>query len=146
MAGEAPNNVWPFPKFYFSVKLCSLDNIASFQEISGLETRLQEMEYRHGDSNQFSTINVPGNVILKKGVFVKDNNFLKWYDAIKMNTILRETVTIQLLDEKGDPTITWKLLNAWPTKISGFDMRSNANEVVIETIELVHQGLIIENG
>lgn len=107
------------------------------------------MEYRHGDGKQFSTIKMPGltkggNIILKKGVLVKDNNFFNWYDAIKMNTIKRETVTIQLLDEGGKLIMTWRLTNAWPTKISSPDLKSDANEVTIETLELAHEGLTTE--
>ncbi|WP_340198813.1 phage tail protein [Ascidiimonas sp. W6] len=149
--GSAQGNVWPLPKFYFKVSLGSQDNTVSFQEVSGLETETQAIEYRHGDSKQFSTIKMPGisksgNVTLKKGIFVKDNNFWKWYDAIKMNIIKRETVTIQLLDEKGAATMTWTLANAWPTKISGTDLKSDANEVAVETLELAHEGLTIKNG
>ena len=74
------------------------------------------MEYRHGDGKQFSTIKMPGltkggNIILKKGVLVKDNNFFNWYDAIKMNTIKRETVTIQLLDEDRDVRVSTRRIN-----------------------------------
>lgn len=149
--GSAQGNVWPLPKFYFKVDLGSQDNTASFQEVSGLDTETQPIEYRHSDSKQFSTIKMPGivktgNVTFKKGIFVKDNNFFKWYDAIKMNTIKRETVTIQLLDEGGNPTMTWTLTNAWPTKITGADLKSDANEVAVETLELAHEGLTIANG
>ena len=92
--GSAQGAIWPLTKFYFTVSLGSQDNTASFQEVSGLDTETQAVEYRHGDSKTFSTIKMPGlakfsNVTLKKGVFVKDNNFWKWYDAIKMNTIKR---------------------------------------------------------
>ena len=149
--GSTQDNVWPLPKFYFKVSLGSQDNTVSFQEVSGLETETQIIEYRHGDSKQFSTIKMPGiaktgNVTLKKGIFVKDNNFFKWYSAIKMNTIKRETVTIQLLDQTGSPTMTWTLSNAWPTKITGTDLKSDANEVAVETLELAHEGLTIANG
>jgi hypothetical protein len=129
MTGETQdNNVWPLPKFYFTVKFGSQDKTISFQEISGLGTDTQPMEYRHGDGKQFSTIKMPGltkggNIILKKGVLVKDNNFFNWYDAIKM---------------------TWRLTNAWPTKISSPDLKSDANEVTIETLELAHEGLTTE--
>ena len=145
------DNVWPLPKFYFTVSLGSQDNTVSFQEVSGLETETQPIEYRHGDSKQFSTIKMPGivktgNVTLKKGIFVNDNNFWKWYEAIKMNTIKREAVTIQLLDEKGKPTMTWILTNAWPTKITVTDMKTDANEVAVESVEFSHEGLTIQNG
>lgn len=35
MAGEAQDNVWPLPSFYFKVELGSLGEIA-FKEVSGL--------------------------------------------------------------------------------------------------------------
>ncbi len=151
MAEDTQNDIWPIPKFYFKVSLGSQDNTVSFQEVSGLETETQPIEYRHGDSKLFSTVKMPGisktgNVTLKKGIFVNDNNFWKWYDAIKMNIIKRETVTIQLLDETGSPTMTWTLSNAWPTKITGTDMKTDANEVAVETLELSHEGLTINNG
>ncbi|MEM7085770.1 MAG: phage tail protein [Bacteroidota bacterium] len=151
MAGEAQDAVWPLPKFHFKVTLGSQDNTTSFQEVSGLDTETQPIEYRHGDNKLFSTIKMPGisksgNVTLKKGIFVNDNNFWKWYDAIKMNLIKRETVVIELLDETGGTTMSWTLSNAWPTKITGTDMKSDANEVAVETIELAHEGLTIANG
>lgn len=151
MAGEAKDTNWPLPKFYFKVFIGSEDSAVSFQEVSGLETETQIIEYRHGDNKAFSTIKMPGiakvgNVTLKKGIFTKDNNFFKWYSTIKMNTIKRETVTIQLLDEQGSPTMTWTLTNAWPTKITGTDLKSDANEVAIESMELAHEGLIIANA
>lgn len=149
--GSAQSNVWPLPKFYFQVSLGSQDSTVSFQEVSGLETETQIIEYRHGDSKQFSTIKMPGiakvgNVTLKKGIFVKDNNFYNWYKNIKMNVIKRETVVIKLLDENGGTTMSWTLANAWPTKITGTDLKSDSNEVAVETIELAHEGLTIANG
>ena len=63
-----------------------------------------------------------------------------------MNTIKRETVVIKLLDESGSPTMTWTLTNAWPTKITGTDLKSEANEVAVETLELAHEGLTIANS
>jgi phage tail-like protein len=39
----------------------------------------------------------------------------------------------------------WKLANAWPSKINGTDLKSTGNEVAVETIVIVHEGLTIEN-
>ncbi len=150
MAGEAQDNNWPLPKFYFSVDWGSTTNIP-FQEVSGLEIEAQPIEYRHGNSPVFSTINMPGiiknsQVTMKKGVFVNDNAFWDWYNKIKMNTIERQNVVIKLLDESGSPTMTWTLNNAWPTKITSTDMKSDANEVAVESIVISHEGLTIANG
>ena len=150
MAGEKPNNAWPLPAFYFNVKIGSLGEIA-FREVSGLDAEAQVIEYRHGNSPQFSTVKMPGlkkysNVSLRKGVFVKDNKFFDWFNMIKMNMVQRETVTISLLDEEGNPTMVWKLTNAWPIKVTGISLKSDGDEVAIEQLELAHEGLTIENG
>ncbi|WP_420238198.1 phage tail protein [Telmatobacter bradus] len=141
--------VWPLPKFYFQVKWDS--TVMSFQEVSGLDIEAQPIEYRHGDSPEFSVIKMPGikktgNVTMKKGVFKSDNNFWVWFNQIKMNTIKRVPVTISLLDEAGAATMTWTLANAWPTKITGTDLKSDGNEVAVETIEIAHEGLTIANA
>lgn len=141
-------SLWPMPKFYFKVVLNSTE--ISFQEVSGLDTESQPIEYRHGNNPLFSTIKMPGiakygKVTMKKGVFISDNKFWEWYNQIKMNTIKKEAVIISLLDETGNPTMTWTLTNAFPTKITAADIKTDGNEVAIETIEISHEGLTIEN-
>ena len=58
---------------------------------------------------------------------------------------MRLPITISLLDEAGGTTMVWTLTNAWPTKITGTDLKSDGNEVAIETIEIVHEGITIDN-
>lgn len=143
--------IWPMPKFHFEVKWdggAGAGMVSAFQEVSGLDTEAQPIEYRAGNSPVFSTIKMPGlikssNVTLKKGIFKSDNKFYAWYSQIKMNTIARTSVTINLLDEGGAPVMSWKLKNAWPTKITGTDLKSDSNEVAVEAIELAHEGLEI---
>lgn len=141
--------VWPISKFRFEVKWDS--NVMSFQEVSGLDVEAQPIEYRHGDSPSFSAIKMPGikkygNVTMKKGVFAKDNKFWEWFNQIKMNTVTRIPITISLLDEGGKPTMVWHLSNAWPTKITGTDLKADGNEVAVETVEIAHEGLTIANA
>ena len=142
-------NVWPIPKFYFQVKWDS--EVMSFQEVSGLDVEAEKIEYRHGDSPQFSKISMPGmkksgNVTMKKGVYKSDNKFWDWFNQIKMNTVKRVPETISLLDEAGAPTMVWTLANAWPSKITSTDLKADGNEVAIETIEVAHEGITIDNA
>jgi phage tail-like protein len=140
--------VWPLPKFYFEVKWDT--TVMSFQEVSGLDAEVQALDYRHGNSKEFSLIRMPGmkkygDVTLKKGVFKADNRFWEWFNEIKMNTVKRKSITISLLDEAGSPTMVWTLKNAFPLKITGTDLKSQGSEVAIETIVVANEGLTVEN-
>lgn len=147
MAGEVQDNVWPLPKFYFSATFGD-DSSISFQEVDGLNSETQPIEYRHGNSPVFYPIKMPGlgrvgNVTMRKGIFVNDSKFWTWYNEIKMNTIARRTVVVNLLDETGAPKMVWTLNNAWPTKITGTDLKSEGNEVAVESIELAFETLTV---
>lgn len=146
--GSQQSNVWPLPKFSFQVTWDS--QVAVFQEVSGLDLEAQVIEYRRSDTPAFSTIKMPGikkygNITMKKGVFKSDHKFWEWFNQIKMNTTKRVPVTITLLDEAGKPTMLWTLSNAWPTKITATDLKTDVNEVAIESIEVAHEGLTIES-
>jgi phage tail-like protein len=147
--GSKQSAAWPLPKFYFQVKWDS--QVMLFQEVGGLDAQSEEIKYRHGDSPEFSAIKMPGmkkvgNVTMKKGTFKSDDKFWDWFNQIKMNTIKRLPVTISLLDETGSPTMVWTLTNAWPTKITGTDLKAGGSEVAIETLEIVHEGLTVANS
>jgi len=141
---------WPTPKFSFVIEIAGVATNVPFQEVTGLDVETQPIEFRRGTNPNFSTIKMPGirksgNVTLKRGVFANDKTFFAWMESVKANTVKRSTVTIKLLDESGKPTMTWTLTNAWPAKISGTDLKASGNEVAVESIELAHEGLTIEN-
>lgn len=149
--GSKEGAIWPMPKFRFEVDLGSELQRVAFQEVSGMDVETQVIEYRHGNSPVFSPIKMPGikkygNVTMKRGIFVNDNSFWNWHQEIRMNTIKRRTVLIKLLDEAGAVTMQWQLNNAWPTKITGTDLKADGNEVAVDTIEIAHEQLIITNG
>jgi phage tail-like protein len=51
-----------------------------------------------------------------------------------------------LLNEKHEPVMVWKVLQAWPVKVEGPSLKATGNEVAVESIELAHEGLRIENS
>lgn len=139
-------SVWPLVKFSFQVKWDDAEFI--FQEVTGLSSETQVIEYRGGSSPVYSTVKMPGiqkfsNVTLKKGMFKGDKKLWDKYNLIKMNTYKRATITISLLDEAQAVAMSWTLTNAFPTKITVSDMKSDGNEVAVESMELAHEGLKI---
>jgi phage tail-like protein len=145
MANE--QQVWPLPKFQFSVDFGGGMHV-NFQEMTGLDAETKPIEYRHGDSPSFYPIKMPGlgkvgNVTLRKGIFVNDTKFWTWYDEIKLNTIKRQTVVVNLLDETGAPKMVWTLNNAFPTKMTSTDLNSEGNEVAVESVEIAYETMVI---
>ena len=139
---------YPLPKFHFSVEWGGTK--IGFTEVSGLDVETEVIEYRDGSSPEYSKIKMPGmqkysNVTLKRGTFNSDNEYYNWWNTVKLNTIERRDITINLLNEEHEPVVSWKLKNAWPTKVQSTDLKGDGNETAIESMEIVHEGLAIQN-
>ena len=139
---------YPLPKFHFQVNWGGTK--IGFTEVTGLDASTDAIEYREGSSPEFSKIKMPGllkfsNITLKRGTFKSDNDYYNWFNTISLNTVERRDVTILLLNESHEPVIAWKIKNAFPVKITSTDLKADGNEVAIETLELAHEGLTIQN-
>ena len=139
---------YPVPGFHFQVEWGGTK--IDFTEVSGLNVETEVLEYRHGRSFEFHTTKMPGmqktsNITLKRGVFKGDNDYYKWWNSIEMNKVTRRQITISLLDEKHEPVVTWSAKNAWPIKVEGPSLNAKNNEVAIESMEVVHEGLTVVN-
>ena len=142
-----PQN-YPLPVFHFTVQWAG--NRIGFSEVSGLTQENQAIEYRDGSFPEYSSIKMPGlrkfsNVTLKRGIVKADNDFFKWLSTIKLNQVERRDVVISLLNEEHTPVMTWKIHNAFPVKVEGPGLKASGNEVAIESIEIAHEGLELQN-
>ncbi|MEA1649340.1 phage tail protein [Nitrospirillum sp. BR 11164] len=135
MSGETQTSTWPLPKFYFSAQLGGTVT-ATFQEVTGLDTGAAPAATMPGSRKV-------GNVTLHKGLFANDSALSDWFNQIKLNTIARQTVVISLLDETGAPKMVWTLDNAWPTTFTGTDLKSDGNEVAVESVEVAYETMVI---
>ncbi|OFX59113.1 MAG: phage tail protein [Bacteroidetes bacterium GWB2_41_8] len=139
---------YPLVKFHFQVDWGGTK--IGFTEVSGLDVETEVVEYREGASPEYSKIKMPGmqkfsNITLKRGTFKSDNEYYQWWNTVKLNTIERRDITIKLLNEEHEPVVVWKVKNAWPSKIQSTDLKADGNEVAIESMEIVHEGLSIQN-
>jgi phage tail-like protein len=139
---------YPLPVFHFRVEWGGTR--IGFSEVSGLTQENQAIEYRDGSFLEYSSIKMPGlrkfsNVTLKRGIVKADNEFFRWLSSIKLNQVERRDVTISLLNEEHNPVMVWKILRAFPVKVEGPGLKASGNEVAIESIELAHEGLELQN-
>ncbi|SRR5216684_3562359 len=139
-----PQN-YPLPRFHFQIDWGGAK--ISFTEVAGLAIEREKIEYRHSDSKDFHKIAMPGlykisNIVLKRGKFEGDVDFNTWFDDIaddRANT--RRDVTIRLLNEKHLPVAAWKASRCFPVKVTAPDLKSDANEIAVESLEIAHEGL-----
>jgi phage tail-like protein len=141
---------YPLPKFHFELEWGGVR--MGFTEVSGLDFETEVIEYREGNLPTYNKTKQPGltkftDVTLKRGI-VLDN--LEYYEQWIKTAMFQEkkeqyrrTVTIKLLNEEHKAIITWTLSKAWPSKIQSTDLKADANEVAIETMTLVHEGLVM---
>ncbi len=139
---------YPLPKFHFQVQWGG--SRIGFSEVTGLTIENEVIEYREGSSPEYNKIKMPGlhkfgNITLKRGIFANDNEYFDWLNTVKLNTIERRDILISLLNENHEPVVSFKVKQAWPVKIQAPDLKSDGNEVAIESIELAHEGLVIQN-
>src|SRR6201989_1329511 len=89
----------PTPCVVFVVNVPDSDTIGLFTQCSGLEMKVDVLEYAEGGNNEF-VHQLPGqvsypNLILERGLTNKDA-ILKWFNATRSQSQLKE-VTITFL-------------------------------------------------
>ncbi|SRR5258708_38593939 len=146
-----PTKTYPLPKFHFEVDWGGTR--IGFTEVSGLDFETEVIQYREGNYKLSNSSMQPGrqkytNISCKRGTFKGDYELYQlWINTFmfqEVNAKYRRDVTIKLLDEQHNAVITWVVANAWPTKVHSTDLKADANEVAIESMELAHEGLRIQ--
>ncbi len=142
------SEIYPLVTYAFEVEWGGTK--IGFTEVSGLDFETEVVEYRHGASPEYTKVKMPGqqkysNITLKRGTFASDNEFYDWWNTVKLNTIERRDITIKLLNEEREPVVIWKVRNAWPSKVQTTTLKADGSEVAVETMEIVHEGLTVQN-
>lgn len=143
------NAKYPYRVYNFKVDI-GVTRIGSFSECTGLDSSNDVIEYREGTFPQKRTQKMPGlakysNITLKFGVVDGDNKDVRSWILDTRNGknygSIRHDVTITLQDDAGTDKMEWLLKDAWCTKWTGAGLNAKGNEVVIESLELAHEGI-----
>lgn len=137
---------YPLPRFHFQVDWGGTK--ISFTEVTGLVIEREKIEYRHSDSKDFHKIVQPGlmstkaPLALKRGIFENDVEFHTWFDEVADDRqTVRRDVIIRLLNEKHQPVAAWKASRCFALKVTSPDLKSDANEIAVESVEVAHEGI-----
>ncbi|WP_020570403.1 phage tail protein [Neolewinella persica] len=117
-----------------------------FTELTGMESSTEIIEYREGASPVAYKQKMPGmlafgNITLKRGTLALDSDFHRWFSTHQFNNTERRDLTIKLLNEELEPVITWRALNCFVVKYMPSELKSDANEVAVEGVEIAMESL-----
>ncbi len=136
----------PYRNFNFRIVIEGVA-AAGFSECHGVTAEIPVIEYREG-SDKGGIRKLPGlprygNVTLKRGL-TANRDLWDWFRAVAGGAADRRAVSIALLDDAGEPLVTFNLVDAWPVKYEGAALDALGNDVAIETLEIAHEGFSIE--
>ena len=137
----------PYRGFNFQLEIDGIPR-GSFSECSGLTAEGDAVDYREGTDLQPNVRKLVAlrkytNIVLKRG-YTQDKSLWAWYTNIHNGLPDRRNVTVILMNEQRAPVLRWHAENAWINKIEGPSLKASGNEIAIESIELIHEGLTIE--
>ena len=124
--------------------------VAGFSECSGLEATMEVLEYREGGLNtyvrKFATRASYSNLTLKHGVIYLYDDLWTWHYNWVQGVGTRKDGLLVLMDESHSPAKIWKFKKGIPTKWVGPAFHASQSNVAVESLEIAHQGLVLELG
>ncbi len=146
---------YPLPVYNYRVEIGS-DTVA-FSEVSGLSIKYDTVTYKESPTESgvpgprvmhMPAQGTPATITLKKGLVrgVSITTFFGWINAIQINQVEKKDIYIRLCDEQGAPVISWRVINAFPTQLDAPTFDANSNDTSIETMQLMADGIVMEEA
>ncbi len=146
---------YPLPSYNYRVEIAG--TAVGFSEVSGLSMKRETTTYKESSTGGGSpgpvVMHMPAQaahatITMKKGIVRKNSvaALYNWLSSTQINQVDKKDIYVRLCDEKGDAVISWKVLNAFPTKLDAPSFTASSNDVAIETIELMADSIQMEEA
>ncbi len=152
---------YPLTKMNFRVVVSGVEGSAAFNQVTGIDSAVDVIEFRQGNAGSLAPVKIPGlvkhgNITLRYGYTI-DSAFKTWITECVSETrgpISRQNVQIELIDiASGAPTTTtntvgtrvWLLKNAWVAHYTGPELDASNSDVAIESVEIAYEEMTIPN-
>jgi len=135
----------PYLALNFELRIEGL-TVGAFSEVTGLQVEIEVKDYREGGVNEYvhklaGPARYPSNLVLKRGL-IDSETLWCWHQDVTQGIIQRKNGSIVLLDNAGVEQWHWDFIDAYPVRWVGPQLRAGTAEVALETLELVHRGLV----
>ena len=146
---------YPLPVYNYRVEIGG--DAVAFSEVSGLSIGYESTTYKESPTESGApgprVMHMPAQptettLSLKKGLVRNTSikTLYSWINATQINQIEKKDIFIRLCDENGDAVISWKVNNAFPTKLDAPTFDANSNDAAIESMELKADSIIVEES
>ncbi len=140
--GGAPD---PQQGLHFWVQLGQIE-VAGFRECSGLKIETEVEEYMEGGENTYvhklAKRTKYQNITLKRGLD-SGKDLYEWYMKGVGKPVQRQNISIIVYDTQRNEVRRWNLKRAWPCKWSSSDFAADKGSVLVEIVELAHEGIVM---
>ncbi len=146
----------PVSGFKFRVTCSELQGVLSFTKVDGLEDETEVVDYREGmdpvTMGKHPGLSTFPNLTLERGVS-SDSSLIAWrrkvVDLVGSagtgaigSAGFQADVLVELYDRAGQSVRRWEVKNAWPNKLSTEALDASSSDILINSLELAHEGLI----
>jgi phage tail-like protein len=145
----------PFLGYNFRVTLGASAQLG-FRKVSGLKIGVDVAEYREGTDAAGNTVRkLPGlatydNITLERGV-TDNEDLVAWMKEVvdlgtesSLTRGFRREVKIEVLSRNQELLRTYTATAAWPVGLELSDLDATSSDVLIQTLELAHEGLSVD--
>jgi phage tail-like protein len=137
----------PLAQFHYKLELEGKVT-GLFLECSGLGSEHEVIEHKVVQDGKDFIMKVPGrlkwdNIVLKRGITdLKD--MWDWRKQVEDGDVegARMNGTIYMMgQDETSPVAQWNFERGWPLKVSGPQLKSDANEIGVEELTICHEHL-----
>jgi phage tail-like protein len=143
----------PYGNYYFALEIGGTE-VAHFMECSGLKNASQVFEIQEGGYN--GTVHKrPGqskweNIVLKYATSTS-TDLLAWRDSYLTDDFGqrasgKNSGSISIKSNDGKVLRRYHFQGAWPVSWEGPSLSAGSSDLAVETIEIAHDGLRVEEG
>jgi len=133
------------PAIWFKLSIDHRE-VGYFTEVTGLTGEIETFSYNEGGRNdrahKLPTRMKHPNLVLKRGVS-KTKELEAWFQDSHMGP-KRKMVAVTMVDEAGRGVRGWSFAGAFPVKWTGPNFNAGQATAAIESIEIVHEGVKVE--
>ena len=144
-----PIGLDPIAAYAYHVEVDQLV-IGQFKQVSGLAVNISVIEHRENKLSAMPVLKkLPGlvdyeDLVLRRGK-ITDPAFWTWIKQVQDGDIdaARRSGSIVLFDYKHGEVARFNFEMGWPRRVEVSDLRADGNEVLVETVTIVHEKLTI---